>query len=106
MVMEYMEIGSAPYEEDCAQVGTPNYYENARKEMNAYINQLNRMFNEFDNQQITFKQKWFNHDFGTYGEVCIYWDTDNAEADVYAYEIESTLPGFWDEEAKKELGIV
>jgi hypothetical protein len=34
----------------------------------------------------------------------MHWDTGNEEADVYVYEIEKELPGYWDEEAKKELG--
>ena len=44
MVMEYIEIGATPYDEDCAQVGAENYRKDAMKEMNAYINQLNRSF--------------------------------------------------------------
>lgn len=104
MVMEYMEIGSSPYDELCAQLGFDNYRKDATKEMDAYINQLNRLFIEARNYGITFKQKWFNHDFGTYGEVCMYWNPENEIANTYVYEIESNLPSNWDEEAKKELG--
>ena len=102
---EYMEIGSAPYEENCVQVGEVNYPEKMRKELTIYKNQLERMFPLAESMNIYFKPKWFSHDFGSYGEICMYWDTDNAEADEYVYEIERELPGFWDEEAKKELGI-
>ena len=62
MTMEYMEIGSSPYDELCAQLGFDNYRKDATKEMDAYINQLNRLFIEARNYGITFKQKWFNHD--------------------------------------------
>ena len=103
MVMEYMEIGATPYDEDCAQVGSENYRKDAMKEMDAYINQLNRSFVLARTYGIAFKQKWFNHDFGSYGEVCIYWNNENEDADIHAYEIERNLPGKWDEEAKKEL---
>ena len=104
MTMEYMEIGSSPYDELCAQLGFDNYRKDATKEMDAYINQLNRLFIEAKNYGITFKQKWFNHDFGTYGEVCMSWNPENEIANTYVYEIESNLPSNWDEEAKKELG--
>ena len=103
MVMEYIEIGATPYDEDCAQVGAENYRKDAEKEMDAYINQLNRVFTEAENWGIRFKQKWFNHDFGVYGEVCAYWNTDNEIADRFVYFVEENLPSNWDEEAKKEL---
>ena len=104
MVMEYMEIGSSPYEEDCAQVGSNGYVERANKELFAYMNQLKRLFPAAESLNVRFRIKWFSHDFGSYGEVCMHWDTGNEEADVYVYEIEKELPGYWDEEAKKELG--
>jgi hypothetical protein len=103
MVMEYIEIGSTPYDEDCAQVGANGYREEAMKEMDAYINQLNRHFTIAITYGIKFKQKWFNHDFGSYGEVCMYWNNENEDANTIAYEIESNLPGKWDKEALIEL---
>jgi hypothetical protein len=105
MNIERIEIGSTPYDEDCAQVGSVNYSSNANKEMKAYINQLNRMFPDAESKGVNFKVKWFNHDFGTYGEVCIVWNTDNAIADEYAYVVDADIPGSWDDEARKELGI-
>ena len=103
MVMEYIEIGPTPYDENCAQVGDDDYRKDAKKEMDVYINQLNRTFIDAKSKGIAFKQRWFDHDFGAYGEVCIYWNTENEIADEYAYVIERNLPSDWDEEAKKEL---
>ena len=103
MNIEYMEIGPTPYEEDCIQIGDLNYSTLAKKEMDEYVNQLYRMFPDANSRGVSFKIKWFNHDFGRYGEVCIYWDLDNSDADDYAYEIERSLPSHWDEEALKEL---
>ena len=100
---EYMEIGPVPYNEDCAQVGFEDYRKDALKEMDAYINQLNRAFTDAESKGIKFKQKWFEHDFGSYGEVCAYWNPEDPIADEYVYIIESGLPGNWDEEAKKQL---
>ena len=104
MSTEYIEIGPTPNEEDCAQVGTDNFSEIAQEEMDAYINQLNRMFPEAIEKGIRFKAKWFPHDFGRYGEVCMFWNTDNLEADEYVYFIDKNTPSRWDEEALKELG--
>lgn len=100
---EYMEIGVTPFDEGCAQVGDSNYKKIAEAEMDAYINQLNRVFVDIESKGIVFRKKWFHHDFGTYGEVCIVWDTDNEIADQYAYFIDSNLPANWDDEAKEEL---
>lgn len=105
MNIERIEVGPTPYDESCAQVGIADYNEKATKEMKAYINQLNREFPDAESKGVNFKIKWFNHDFGSYGEVCIVWNTDNAIADERAYEIDYNLPSNWDEEAKKELGI-
>ena len=98
-----MEIGSSPYEEDCAQVGSNGYVQRANKELFSYMNQLKRLFPAAESIGIRFRIKWFSHDFGSYGEVCIYWNNENEDADIHAYEIERNLPGKWDEEAKKEL---
>lgn len=102
---EYMVAGPTPYDEDCAQVGTVDYSEKANKEMKAYINQLNRLFPDAESKGIDFKIKWFHHDFGSYGEVCMFWNTDDEIADEYVYIIESDLPAIWDREALQELNI-
>lgn len=103
MNIEYIEIGSTPYDEDCAQVGTYNYRELAKKEMDVFIDQLNRRFPEAEEKGIRFKVKWFSHEFGSYGEVCMYWDMDDPIADEYVYVIDKSTPSNWDEEALKEL---
>ena len=103
VVKAYMEIGPTPYNEKCAQVGFEDYRKDALKEMDAYINQLNRVFTDAESKGITFKQKWFDHDFGAYGEVCVYWSPEDSIANEYVYIIESSLPGNWDEKAITEL---
>ena len=100
---EYMSLGSSPCGEDCAQVGSPNYSTVALYEMEIYKKQLNRNFPEAESKGCRFKIKWNSHDFGTYGEVNVYWNTDNEVADEYVYEIEKNLPEYWDDESIKEL---
>ena len=42
-----MDVGPVPYEEDCQQVGTPEYdHEKARKESRVYKHMLLRLFGE------------------------------------------------------------
>lgn len=103
MTVEYIELGPTPCAESCAQVGSHNYRELASKEMRAYINQLYRQFGEASEKGVMFKIKWFNHDFGSYGEVCVCWVIEDNAATEYAYFIDSNIPEYWDEEAIKEL---
>lgn len=103
MLLEYIELGPTPCEEDCAQLGTEDFRKRATKEMHAYVNQLYRQFADAYENGVTFKIKWFNHDFGTYGEVCAFWDMDDRKATEYVYSVEGKLPSNWDDEAIKEL---
>ena len=100
-----MEIGSTPHGENCAQVGSDNYMNLATIEMDTYIRLMERLFPEASSRNINFKKKWFDHDFGSYGEVCMFWDSENEEANNYVYEIDKNLPENWDKVATEELGI-
>lgn len=100
--MEYMEIGPVPCEEDCAQVGQPDFRKISSIEMNAYIHQLEREF-QTRLDVIRFEKKWFNHDFGSYGEVVVYYDPEDEYSTQSAYFVESHLPMRWDDEALEEL---
>lgn len=104
MGIDYMEIGSSPSDEDCAQLGSDNYDKLSRIELNAYVHQLERMFPYVKNSDsLKFAVKRFNHDFGTYAEVVIYFDTANEFEYNCAIDIEHNLPMNWDEEAKEEI---
>jgi len=100
--MDYIEIGSSPCDEDCAQLGSDNYYEQSHKECKAFINQLRRQFgDEPDGAKLRIKSN--NHDFGTYYEVVCYFEEDNKKAIDYALKCEGKTPANWDEEALIEL---
>ena len=101
--MDYIYVGSTPYEEDCAQVGTSGYLQEARKECTAYINQLTRVYGEPPGDT-HYRIKAESHDFGTYFEVVIYYNDSVTEEVDYAYQVEAGCAE-WDEQAKKELGI-
>jgi hypothetical protein len=100
---DYLNIGSSPAGEDCAQVGSENYQSQGRKECRALINQLTRV-NGTPPGSASLGVKSFPHDFGSYMEVvCYYEDGDEAALD-YALKCEA-LPEEWDAEAKIELGL-
>lgn len=102
--MDYISIGSSPCDEDCAQVGTDNYAEKAKKECTAFIHQIERELKDFPNG-CYLSIKGFPHDFGTYYEVIVRYDENDEEATSFAYKLEGNSPANWDDEAKKELGI-
>ena len=99
---EWLDIGSSPPGESCAQVGRDDYYSRARRECRAYIALLRRVLGaEPTGAYLTIKSN--PHDFGTYLSVVCKFDLDNQAAVEYAYRCESEGPEEWDAIAKKEL---
>lgn len=108
MAREYITLGATPAEEDCAQVGRDDYRKRSRWEMKAYIEQLKRMFPDMP-ESCTLQSKGFQHDYGTYHEVCIFYDPEIEESVDYALTLEGSLPAEWDEEARvflHEAGVL
>lgn len=98
---EYLNIGPAPYGEDCAQIGRPGFEARARRECGAFIRQIERAFPPPESAYL--KVKGFPHDFGRYYEVVCCYSNDTGLD--YAYLVEAQAPEFWDDEARKELGL-
>lgn len=97
-----IEIGPTPNDEACAQVGTDRYHRVWRAECKAFSAQLLRMFGpapEGARLIITSNP----HDFGTYHDIAVEYDTDNAAALAWALKIEGNTPAEWDAEARAEL---
>ena len=93
---DFLTLGSAPAEEECAQVGRPGYREQAIAECRAYVRALrNVLGQEPDGAQLTYCP--FRHDFGTYYEVICRFDPAMPEAIDYAYRCESKGPRTWEE---------
>lgn len=101
---DYLTLGTTPTDEDCAQLGQPDYWERAKKEGRLYRKQLIRQFGE-PQGTAHFVGKRFDHDFGTYIELCIVFDSDSEEETNYAYRVENELPENWDEEARAEIEV-
>lgn len=93
---EYIEIGSAPANEKCAQVGSDHYYNNATLECEAFIEAIRKKLGEEPPwAQLSIKAN--PHDFGTYHEVVCYYDDEYPESMEYALKCESDAPLTWAE---------
>jgi len=90
----YLAIGPAPADEDCAQVGTPDYQPKALVECKRYIELLRKLFGkEPDGAQLVIKKNL--HDFGWYHEVNVRFDDQIPEAIEYAYKVDGEAPTTW-----------
>jgi hypothetical protein len=99
---DWLDIGSSPPAEPCAQVGSDDYYPHARRECRTYIHQLRRVLgNEPTGARLAIRTN--PHDFGDYLWVACYFDPNKQAAVEYAYRCESDGPEEWDEEAIREL---
>lgn len=97
-----VDLGSTPTGEECVQVGEEDYYKWNRIELIAYVNQLKRQFPDMP-RSLKFKISSNPHDFGTYHEVVVRFNADNEEDSNYAWNMQNSLPEYWDETAKNEL---
>ena len=93
----YIELGSTPAEEDCAQVGWENYDTLSMIETKVYKEQLKRTFKLIGG--MSFSIKSFPHDFGSYKEVVVNYDDANEQEVDLAFEIENNQPGKWDKQS-------
>jgi hypothetical protein len=99
---DFIDVGSSPHGEDCAQVGSDDYHDRARRECRAYIAQLRRVFgDEPEGARLSVKSN--PHDFGTYLSVICYYDDQIPAAADYAFRCESESPEHWDTQARQEL---
>ena len=90
---DHLEIGCTPNEEPCFPVG----HELAYREAIVYKHQLERAF-----PGLLFKVRANPHDFGTYYEVAVIYDTDNEASCDAAFTAECGCD-HWDATAKLEL---
>lgn len=98
-MIDYMEIGPTPSDEECAQVGSEGYEVRARAECERFIALIRKTVGEEPNgAKLVVKRS--PHDFGTYYEVAVKFASDIPEAVEYAYLVERMAPDSWDEDKK------
>ncbi len=109
---EYIELGGAPYGEECAQVGAPDYWDRANKECRTYIRQLFRLLNDNGYPEDTLPEgfnlvvKSHSHDYGTYYEVACRFNGECERSCDIATWLENNSPEKWDEVSLRELGFL
>jgi hypothetical protein len=101
---DWIDIGSSPPEEDCAQMGSGDYYERARMECRAYIGLLRRALGD-EPPGASLAVKSHPHDFGNYLSVACYFDPHSEAAADYAFRCEAEGPQQWDDVARRELSL-
>jgi hypothetical protein len=100
-----IDLGPSPTEEDCAQVGSDDYFDRARRECRAYIHQLRRLLgDEPEGAQLSVKSN--PHDFGSYLSVVCYYEPAQPASLDYAFRCEGKSPQEWDDQARQELAAV
>ena len=101
-MIEFLDLGSVPSEEECAEVGGEDFSSRAWKEVKAYREQLKRTFgDEPDGSKLLIKS---NPQLGNkLTVVCAY--NQSKEAVDYAFTCESRGPAYWDREACEALGL-
>jgi hypothetical protein len=102
MSIQCLNIGAAPNEEECAQVGQADYPEYSQRECLIFMRMLQRLY-PAPNAKAWLKVKSFPHEFGGYREVCACYDNEDAAASEYAFMLERKTPPEWDDIARYEL---
>lgn len=100
---EYVEIGPAPCDEECQQVGMPSYNAGlALVECRAFISQIRRTIGPEPEGAARLQIQRCPHDFGTYLDVVCYFANDGVGLD-YALKCERECPAKWDATARQEI---
>jgi hypothetical protein len=94
--VDYLSLGPVPAEEDCAQVGTPDYYSRARVECRRHVVLLRRTFGR-EPEGARFRITSNPHDFGDYLDVVVEYDSRVPGALEYALRVEREGPATWEE---------
>jgi hypothetical protein len=105
---DYLTLGPTPADEECAQLGAPEYAARARAECARFIALLGRKFSP-PPPGVEFRILPQRHDFGTYYEAAVHFDAADAAQIAYAYAVEENLPRHWEDSApvdwQREAGL-
>lgn len=93
---DFVYLGPAPDDEECAQIGQDNFRERATQECRRYIALLRKTFgDEPDGARLAIK--WEQHDFGPYPEVVCRYNDEKPASVAYAFHAEAHSPTRWED---------
>ena len=91
---DYESIGASPCGETCVQLGSEDYSEKARAECRRFIDLIRTCCGpEPENAELIVKGS--PHDYGTYYEVYVRFESESADASDYAYHCQTNAPAGW-----------
>jgi hypothetical protein len=91
-----IDIGAAPYMEDCVQVITgTDYFPAMQAQCLRFKELLEKAFPPVGNTSLFISNN--PHDFGTYLEVAVSFNPEDTKEREYAFMLESKAPGTWEE---------
>lgn len=101
-----IELGSAPSDEACAQVGAENYSARARAECAAYKDQILRHYPMPENVACGIRTSLNPHEFGSYRELSAVYSCFRGEQWAMAIECDSKgVLRTWDNASRLALGL-
>lgn len=112
MPLSSITLGPTPCDESCAQVGEDNYLIRAHAESTVYKAQLQRIVDVWKskhpassppNGEAFLRLVEHPHDYGSYVEVSIVFNSESRGACNLASYLENNLPAEWDAEARVAL---
>ena len=96
---EFIDLSTTvPLDEACVQLGASDYLMGSRAEAKAFIDQIKRENGE-PPVGASISVIKCPHDFGTYHDIRIIYDTDKPASEEWALKVEAELPHKWDEAA-------
>lgn len=91
------DVGPVPYEESCAQLGsTPDFSRVAKLECAMHRAVLIALFGQ-PPEGVTIRTRSNPHDFGTYYDTVVQFDSADAGSAAYATRIDENAPARWDD---------
>ena len=97
--MDYIVLGSTPYEEPCAQVGSSNYRAATKLESEHFIKQLQALLlSKFPDSELSICNKPFTGNEGPFWEIVVYYNPNNADQCEQAFWLDENVPANWEPE--------
>lgn len=88
-------MGPSPADEQCVEVGDPDYARDARAECRLFIEAIKKICGAPpEGARLVIRSQ--PHEFGAYLECCVVFDGDNQAAAEYAAKCDEHAPTTWE----------